>query len=543
MDDEIIEKLKQLEYILHLDSGWIITDIFRSLGAGVVFILMFLNSFLERIIDKIVTLNDFYSTGPIGELMDKLRPFIWGLFFIALVILGIQFMLNKIEKRNEVMLNVVLAITVIILIPDVMTNLNKLTNEGISYINPEKDTFASELVKSNVADVLYYARNDFNYEEGIGSEGMPPRPVSKENTSIGTTDFTHANQLSKDTLPYLPYTQKLDIHEKSDWLDSLSKETQEVLKNKIVPTGVGNELELQELAKNDVPMTKIGRETYYRYHVNWGVLIISLAITTLALAITTIKIGRAIFDLAFHQIFGLFVAATDLTGGQRTKKILMEIMSTFAVIFIMVLLLKLFILYSSWVNDLKGDIGSVGVVFLLIAGAWALIDAPDIVQRMLGIDAGLRSGYQALMGAYAGTKLAGTTTKSVGKGVGTIGTVGVTATAGTGNFARRMKQGVTGEKQQSSERQANDVSDNVIPNESVSEQVTGEKGMREAHYTNTIIRGSKTAHQIKRNVVRAGNSGYSLGRSIRNLRDKKPIAKKNIQKESDQHEIRDTKRD
>src|SRR5699024_4547417 len=53
-------------------------------------------------------------------------------------------------------------------------------------------------------------------------------------------------------------------------------------------------------------------------------------------------------------------------------------------------------------------------------GAWALIDAPDIVQRTLGIDAGLRSGWQAMAGAYAGTKIAGAGATMAGKGAGKV---------------------------------------------------------------------------------------------------------------------------
>ena len=108
---------------------------------------------------------------------------------------------------------------------------------------------------------------------------------------------------------------------KEDWVKQLSDESKEVLKTKSVPTGVGDSYQVEELQKNAVSMTKIGRETYYRYHVNWLSLIVSLLVTSIALGITVLKIGRAIFDLAFHQIFGMFIAASDLTGGQRTKSI------------------------------------------------------------------------------------------------------------------------------------------------------------------------------------------------------------------------------
>lgn len=441
-EEELLKKYEEMDYILHLSDGYLWQDILRTLGGGIVFLLSWLNDFIEGIIDKIITFNNFYSSGPMKEFMDVARPVVWGVFFIALFVLGFQFMLNKIEKRNEVILNIILALCFIVVLPDLMSNLGQITNQGIKTLNPESESLAGELVKSNVADVLYYAERGFNYSSNKnGNESSPPRPQSKGNTNLGTTDFTYANKLPKQhTWVYIPYTQKLDVHDKKPKaLENLSDGAIEVLSHRAIPTGNGTGKTVEELQKNVMMGTgSLGRESYYRYHVNWMVLIASLLVTTIALVITVIKIGRSIFDLAFHQIYGMFIAATDLTGGQRTKKVLTEIISTFAVIFIMTMLLKFFMMYSVWANGLKSSIGSIGVLLLLIAGAWALIDAPDIVQRTLGIDAGLRSGWQAMMGAYAGARTAGVMGGAIGKATGAV-TKGVT---GGANFSKRTVEGM-----------------------------------------------------------------------------------------------------
>lgn len=444
-DNEIIEKHKILESILHVSDGFLWQDVFRALGSGIVYTLSWLNQLLEGIATKIITLNDFYSTGAMGEFMDKARPLIWIVFFIALVVLGFQFMFNKIEKRNEVLLNIVMALCFIVIIPDLMSNTQKIVGVGIEQMNPENETLSSNMIKSNVADVLYYAEHDFQFSSSTrGDESSPPRPASKADSSIGTTDYTYANRFSDSSALHIPFLQKLDFHEddgwifKEDWVKELSDETKEVLKTKSVSTGVGDGYQVEDLEKNAVPMTKIGRETYYRYHVNWLSLIVSLLVTSIALGITVLKIGRSIFDLAFHQIFGMFIAASDLTGGQRTKKVLVEMVNTFAVIFVMTGLLQLFVLFVNWANGLKVEIGMFGVILLMIAGAWALIDAPDIVQRMLGIDAGLRNGWQAMMGAYAGGKALTAGAQALknvaGKGAATV--------AGGANMAKRAVEGM-----------------------------------------------------------------------------------------------------
>ncbi len=447
-DNEIIEKHKILDSILHQSDGFLWQDIFRALGSGIVITLGWLNQLLEDIVTKIITLNDFYSTGAVGEFMDKARPLIWVVFFIALIILGFQFMTNKIEKRNEVLLNIIMAVCFIVVIPDLMSNMDEIIDVGIEQMNPEKQTLASNMVKSNVADILYYAEHDFQFSSSTrGDENSPPRPASKEDSSIGTTDYTYANRFSNTSALHVPFMQKLDLHEddgwlfKEDWVKQLSDDAKEVLSTKSVPTGVGDGYQVEELQKNAVPMTKIGRETYYRYHVNWLPLIVSLLVTSIALGITVIKIGRAIFDLAFHQIFGMFIAASDITGGQRTKKVLVEMLNTFVVIFIMTMLLQLFILFVNWTNGLKAEIGMLGVILLMIAGAWALIDAPDIVQRMLGIDAGLRNGWQAMMGTYAGGKALSAGAGAVKKGLESVGA----ATVGGANMMKRAVEGVSSE--------------------------------------------------------------------------------------------------
>ncbi|WP_107942661.1 pLS20_p028 family conjugation system transmembrane protein [Metasolibacillus fluoroglycofenilyticus] len=442
-DQEIIEKHKLLDSILHVNDGFMWQDVLRALGSGIVISLSWFNRMLETVVTKIITLNDFYSTGAVGEFMDKARPFIWVVFFIAILILGFQFMMNKVEKRNEVLLNIVLALCFIVIIPDLMSNMKEIIGAGIEQIKPEKESLASNMIKSNVADVLYYAENDFQFSNGRGDANTLPRPENKEDGS-GTSDYTYANRFSASSALYIPFTQKLDFHEddgwlfKADWVRGLSNSTKEVLKTKSVPTGVGNSYQVEELAKNKIRGTEIGRETYYRYHVNWFTLIISLLVTSFALAVTAIKIGRSIFDLAFHQIFGVFIAASDLTGGQRTKKVLVEIVNTFVVMVVMIALLQLFILFANWANSWRYEIGTWGVIILLIAGAWALIDAPDIVQRQLGIDAGLRNGWQAMMGAYAASKVASGGAKALGNAAKKT----ASATGGGMNFMRRMAEGM-----------------------------------------------------------------------------------------------------
>lgn len=417
-ETEVIDMHKKMESVLHLDNGWLYQDVIRYIGWGTLKILVWIVNYIEDGVNGILQWNDFYSSSGVGKLMTQLTPFVIGLFLIALIYLGFQFMTNKIDKREEVLMNVLMAFSLIFLVPALMPYMDKVLKVGVSQLEGEENLKLSEsLIKQNVADVKYYVNSGFAFNQ----LGLPIDKSVGKGEKRGSSNYEKANKVLGTQLSI---TEKLDIqNDKFAWLSTgykaelkrNNKLGHDFLMTRTVYEGDGNKVRLKALADNKIPTTTLGQESYYRYHINWGTLIFSFAVIGIALAITVIKMARVIFDLGFHAIFGMFVAATDLTGGQRTKKMVTEIVSSFAVLFVMVLILKLFTLYVNWVTGLSSTVGGVIMVLMLIAGAWALIDAPDIVQRLLGIDAGLRSGWQAMMGAYAGTKMAGGGLKLAGK--------------------------------------------------------------------------------------------------------------------------------
>src|SRR5690625_2587247 len=431
MDDETLKKLyEDLADVLDISSGWLYDDLLRNIGWGIIQLLVWVNDWIEGVATKVISLGGLYDNSDMNSFIDILQPLAIGLFVVSITILGFMFMLNKVEKRNEIVMNVLIAVSVIVILPSLMGMMENMLHKGLDKVEVDGN-ISDNVLKKNIADVKYYVDSKFNYTDGqnkdtvMGDESTLPHPPHLMEQEIGTSNFTYANNLTNPDL--IDVTEKLDIYEDEgwfswtteDWVKDLTNDQKEFLKNRLVQNGDGTS-RIGELNKNSVPATNLGQQSYYRYHVNWKIAISVLAVTAFALIITTLKIGRAMFDLAFHQIYAMFTASTDITGGQRLKKVLTEIVSTFAVIFVMIVLLKLFIIYAQWANDLEEEIGMVGVIILLIAGAWALIDAPDIVQRTLGIDAGLRSGWQAMAGAYAGTKIAGAGATMAGKGAGKV---------------------------------------------------------------------------------------------------------------------------
>lgn len=363
----ILEKFRDI-----LEVTNIFTYGIRELGWLTIKGLMWCVDGVESVTDKVLTLNDFFNYDAISKLLVKFRPVLWVLLGISIIFIGYQLIFNKLKDRSSIVFNIILTITFVLILPQLMVKLNGITTDGINAISDsQKANSSAQIVKENLADVYYYAQKDFKLQSP--SKG-------------------YVNMLPLDKIKYLDITETIDPDDKNIKND--------VLKYKVATDVKGNPTEVEL----DSGWFGIGDESYYRWKMNFIIIIVSLVTTLIALVVTVVKAGRIMFELAFNKIFGSIVAVTDLSSGQRTKQILSHILSSFAVLFFIALLLKIYIFYSGWISTVDSKIGSFGSLLLLVAGSFALIDGPNIVERILGIDAGLKSGWQTLAGGYFGVK-------------------------------------------------------------------------------------------------------------------------------------------
>lgn len=446
-DQEVIDVYKEVSSLFKVSSGWLFDDKMREFCWTLVSFLALRVREVEVMVYKILSFNDFFSHSSVTSLINQVKPFILGCFLLAVIFLGYRFITNKIEKREEIITNILLAVTIFLIVPIMMVQLSGVLKIGLGNLNPNSGvptTLSDRVVKNNVADLVHYGNNNFNLsgasENYIGNvaRGTLPKPYNPF-YETGTGNLENGNLLpGYFTFNYVDPSARVKP-------DDFSGVSEKLFSNKVRSNGSGGYV-LEEMREN-LKVLRIdlgfGGESYYRFHIEWFNIIATLIVVGIAMAITVIKIGRNIFDLAFQKVYAMFTAVTDLSGGQRMKKVLTEIVSTFGVIYIMMFILQLFVLYANWVLEKQSTIGTFGTILLLIAGAWAVIDAPDIVEKTLGIDAGLKSGYAALMGAYAGSRMAGSAVQGVSKGMSGVarGTVIGKRVAQSGYEKAQVKSG------------------------------------------------------------------------------------------------------
>ena len=124
------------------------------------------------------------------------------------------------------------------------------------------------------------------------------------------------------------------------------------------------------------------------------------------------------------NIIGIYYSA-NLNGPQKVLQIFKEILNCFIVLLLTGVLIRMFVISETIIYEL--ELSGLAYGFLLIFVAIAVIQGPNIIQKIIGIDAGISDGLGTLFALSQGANLAASGVKgassvigSAGKGIGSI---------------------------------------------------------------------------------------------------------------------------
>lgn len=184
--------------------------------------------------------------------------------------------------------------------------------------------------------------------------------------------------------------------------------------NNTVIKGSDGEEKLQALNDgrigNDGTSGNILSGQYYRWNFNWIGIIVPLFVMTFVLGLCGIKLVRLLFEMIVKQLLAQILAFIDLHTMRRLKQCLYSIISTCAAFFGTFLMLQLYILaqraIGSWTSGLNSGWAVLGQVIIQVALGWAVIDGPDIFEKLFGMDIGIKSAVGTLYGLQTVARVA-----------------------------------------------------------------------------------------------------------------------------------------
>lgn len=408
-----------------LENRSIIRDALRSIGWGVTKLVCKLANVAETLYTKTFGMIDITNYPQINKLLETLKPVLAALTVLCCAGLGIMLLVQQ-EKRPPLLRNILLGIVAVSASAYLFSTANDLVISFRDEIlgSGEQKNQSYTLVNSNLIDLvnvdLQGDINALNYKAGKGilyGAGI-------------------ADQYDMDGVDL---SETLDWYTKSNGKDlyGWSAEFNNRVKFHLAYGDVTQ--------KNYDGITKanIGNEFYYRYSFDfWGCLLqlCALCILFLALCYKNIRIA---YELVVSRLMA-FLFAADIGGGEKLKNTLLFVRDTYITMCVCVLSVKLYEIMVGAITSFGLTGLGKGLVSIFIA--YAVIDGPNLVERILGMDAGLSSSVGRAMAIFGAGKAAGRTAARLG-GKAVRGVKNTAMAAATGTTVRqRQAKGSTGEQ-------------------------------------------------------------------------------------------------
>lgn len=163
----------------------------------------------------------------------------------------------------------------------------------------------------------------------------------------------------------------------------------------------------------------------YFWHIDFPETLVIMLAVLICLVFSGVKITTTLFEIMFSQIITPFIIATDLNNSGRAKKAIQNMLLSNIILMIVVVLFRLYLSVIWGVRDSEYGDNFAVVLIVIIAGAKFVIDGPDILTKLFGIDAGVKSGAGAIlaitqtaqMGSYSLLSLSNMGSRVVGGAV------------------------------------------------------------------------------------------------------------------------------
>ncbi|EGO9445133.1 pLS20_p028 family conjugation system transmembrane protein [Enterococcus faecalis] len=395
----------------YLSLASMIKDIGRSILYFIVSILLWIVDNLMNVLKEMLNFLGFYNADSLkgeGGLVQTLISFKSFGVALAILMIGLVLLLGKSQQTRDIPMNVLMLLLMSLMLPSIMRDGIKIVTATESSLSATQGEVGFATVKDNLIDTYILAEKGWQ-----------------------TTEPDPKNRLTD--LDWFDINERISDPDEVDNGEVFNYE----LKNK--KNGEGKEaVELDDGGGGIMAwlVKKFFAPAYYRWHANWLPMIVTLGVLAFSLIISLLRVGRLGIELAYNNIWAQLTVFFSFRDMKRAKMAFMEIISGFVMLLSIFTMYYVFIYYNSFV--FSKDVSMLAQLFAVAGGAWFVYDGPAIVQKTLGIDAGLSTAGSFVMGM--GAKSAADKVGDVAKTAAGATVAGVVGAAGFADGLMRGKK-------------------------------------------------------------------------------------------------------
>ena len=355
-------------------------------------VLSFLYSFIKGcgdLLSKAYNVLTFDTQSRVNEIFGGAlsTEFLTAVVLIVVVCIGIAFILNSNSiKGSKIIQNIMFGLLVVFILPTFINSVNGII--AYSDMGNISTSSVNKIFSANIVDLKYCFGGD---------------------TVIDPTGEVHNGFPDDYDYSLLPMDELIKGSE-TPGID-------EVFTKTLLNRGSVDE-ELGECSSGEIFGNFISflSSYYYRYKVDMFPIFLSEIATILVMVFTFFKVVRLCYELIVNHFFAYIFAITDIASGAKLREALKSILSTYVVLIYCSVAISLFNTFQAWIFD-SSIFNNFEASICIIPVAMAVIDGPNLIERLFGIDAGIKSGFHTAMGLMH----AGKTALGMGKAAWNLG--------------------------------------------------------------------------------------------------------------------------
>ena len=364
---EEIQKILN-RYDEYLTQANMLLSSLRWLGWGIIWLLQQGVELFNGVTLELLNLGDFFSdssfTGILGT-FDSVKGF---LLLLSLLLIFSMMLFGKKVEVSQAFTNLMLSMVIVMALPTFVSSMLDVTTDVSKGLSADTNGIGigKKTILNNTSDLTVFAANDWSDPTKI-----------KDKSGINDPKYVQINQQITEPDKFggegvLGY--RLDM-----------EDGKEVAAEFDPDVGFGKRW-AQDLVGDG----------YYRWHVNFITVIVTLLALNAAYILAGVRMGRMMIELAFNQGFATVLAFADFRTMTRLKQVLLNIVGILCAI---VAIFATFAVFSSFVTYIvEKDVSGVAYLFALIGAIWFVLDGPVMIQKVLGVDAGMSSAWGAVGG-------------------------------------------------------------------------------------------------------------------------------------------------
>lgn len=381
-----IEYLEKFQPVLH-KATWI-NDGLRWIGWQIIRMLANLADGLTSMYSQAFKLIDFWNSKDVSGFVAAYQPIFWVLCTLGIAWVGFMMIHRTKTDFHQKINNLMVALFIFIGLGTLTSTLSGLVVAGVG-TSLQKARPAVSIVSNNMTDLMR-VNND-------GWKSLSPNP----STSIKTIDDVN----------------NLDINETLDTGNTLLNHAgsklnatgNEIMSHQLTMGGDGKyQLRDMKAFFHDI--------AYYRYSFHPYLTFFELFAFTIAIILVIIKVFVSIMEIGFITMLAQGMALSDIDSGKRNLALIQKLRDTFIVLFLTSVMLQLFTFWTSALANPSNQQSPVAQCFGIIAGAMFLINGPNIVTSLFGMDGGARGIGATLVGGAMGLRAAGGLGRGMARG-------------------------------------------------------------------------------------------------------------------------------